>query len=217
VVLNVDDQAALDTRLAVRFLEPVPWVAEGFDQANPVEASDILADVTPTGVLTDRHIENYYERIPGDARWWNGDADLSATLWAFRDDDTLHLVASVSDQDRRADDTAVDRQDRVAVALADASGANPLQFTIVGTDRPIIVGGPPGVSSKVERDTDRGTTRYRIALPLSALPGGGANAVRMNLRVYDRDADTLKQHAQWAPGFDGPATPQVWRLLRLGH
>jgi hypothetical protein len=216
-VLRVDDQPVLDTRLPVQFLEPLPRVAAEFDQATAAEASEVLATLTPVGVLSDRHIENYYERVPGDARWWNGDDDLSATLWTFRDDHMLHLVVSVRDQDHRTDTADVQQQDRVVFGLAGASDTDAELVTVTDGDRPAVLGGPPGMSAVIDRDADRGTTRYRIAVPLDGLPGAGASPLRLNVRVYDRDADTLKQHAQWRPGFSEPATTETWRLLRLGR
>jgi hypothetical protein len=216
-VLRVEDKTVLDASLPVRFLEPVPRVAAGFEQADAAEASEALASLTPAGVLTDRHIDNYYERIPGDSRWWNGDDDLSATLWIFRDDRLLHLVVSVRDQDHRTDTADLEQQDRVVFGLAGATDTDSKLVTVADGDRPAVLGGPPGMSAVVDRDADRGTTRYRIAVPLDALPGAGATPVRMNLRVYDRDGDTLKQHAEWRPGFSEPANPDTWRRLRLGR
>jgi hypothetical protein len=215
VTLSAGGREVYDGALPIAFREPLPRVGAGLMSADGAGLAEALAALAPAAVLTDRHVRNYYERVPGDARWWNGDDDLSATVWLGQDASSLIVVVRVEDQDHApaADRAGLAEHDHVVLALADESGASVRVVRCGGA----WVDGEVGATGVVGRDDAAGVTTYRVAVPWDALAEAGVSgeALRLNVGVYDRDAETLKQHAQWRAGLTEPRRPGDWALLHL--
>ncbi|MEM6315480.1 MAG: hypothetical protein AAF743_15440, partial [Planctomycetota bacterium] len=107
--LTADGEVIAQQTRPIRFVKPLPMLAE-------IDAVDQLA---PAAVLTDRHVVNYFERVPGDARWWNGDDDLSATVWMARDETSLCVVVDVADQDHDVSSNDPAENDHIELAIVD--------------------------------------------------------------------------------------------------
>ena len=208
--------AAPDQRLTLRLIgdgeviatRTVPIRLRTPPPAWPPGGLTDLRVTAPDARLGGRHRTNRWEQVPGEQRWWGGDADCSADLWLRRDLDALHLVAVVADQTHRPPAAGADPATGDALIVLAADGSDGTTRWQAAADG-IAVG--PGLAASVTRDQTAGTTTYHLAIARDTLP---RNA-RLNVRVYDRDAEVPKQHLQWRRGWEPEPTPGHWYPLFL--
>ena len=92
--------AARESRSPEDVAEKVVWV--NGDPAAMAE-SDLLK-VEPTAVIGERDVSNPYLAEPDASKWWRGEQDLSARLWASRIGEEVHLFVKVRDDEICAGD-----------------------------------------------------------------------------------------------------------------
>lgn len=200
LIADADGELIATRTVPVRFrVPPRAWPGGGLD--------DVRA-AAPDARLGGRHRTNRWEQVPGEQRWWGGDADCSADLWLRSDREALHVVAVVADQTHRPSDAGARAEDGDALVIAGAGSTEAVIRWQIGADG---TAAGPGLQATVARDEDAGTTCYHAVISREALPG----AARLNLRIHDRDAEVPKQFLQWRRGWDDDAQRQQWYPLHL--
>ena len=207
-----------------------PWAGEvplalrlGLIGASPTtEPSIVLADRT--------HLINLNENVPQRGHlMWSGPADLSAKAWVWRDGDRLRLRVDVTDDHHvgGADAAGSWAHDGIQFGFAipgqpgwwefgaalgsDGATQRHCWITPKGSADPTA-----GLDTTVTRDGT--TTRYVVALPLTAL---GVDAVKLqagigfNLVVNDDDGSDREGWMQLAPGIADRKDPLPFPTLRV--
>jgi hypothetical protein len=140
-------------------------------------------------VLDADDVVSFHAQQPDQSRWYGGDDDLSAVLWAGADHQHVYLVARVRDQQHTATLPGGRPGDHLALELASAAGVTDVRVVPEGDAAAVQVRSvkgsddPAGGAEAVIRRLD-GTTWYNVALPRSLWPGEPRH-----LRVTVRDTD----------------------------
>lgn len=161
--------------------------------ANPDQPAGWLP-LEPFALLGSSELTNLWVKEPDQTRWYTGEKDLSAIVWARQTNDCLHIFLSVTD-DKLIPATANDQlpqSDAVRIVLATPDGQVLLDAT-----GGLVNGIAASIGSKeatfaIQRQEagDGARTSYHITIPKSALP---QQPCRLNLSVLDNDAGYLKQ------------------------
>ena len=146
----------------------------------PASAADWIS-LQPLAVLGAENVFNFFVKEPDQSRWYGGETDLSALVWARDDGKNLHFSVSVLDDQhvpaRVGDDPKI--ADSVSIVVRDESGK-------------ILVSGPQYVSKR-----ENGRTFYRFSVPRMLV---GSAPFRLSLTVNDNDSNFLKQKATLGEG-----------------
>jgi len=187
---------------------PVPPLGD-IRPANDVQA---WMPLEPLALLSSTEVTNLWVKEPDQTRWYKGQSDLSAIVWARQTPMDLQILARVSDD---ASVTApapegLAQHDAMRIVLAAADGTPFLDATGGMVNGSPAVKGSQDARYAIQRiDTPQGpVTVYHVTIPRSAIP---AEPFRLNLSVLDNDAGYLKQTLD----LGSVGTPQAGPPLSL--
>lgn len=164
--------------------------------------------IEPFAVLGNAALENLHLKHPDRRRWWQGEADLAATVWlAGAGDGGLSALIAVRDDQPRPAATDPERGDAVQLRLADAAGAVVWDGVIALADGGAQVTAKTGPPATATIEQTAGLRLYRIGIPRAAVPAG---VFGVALVLGDDDDGYLKQVLRLGPG-----DPAGWPRCRV--
>ncbi len=189
IVLSVIEGEAVVARevLPIQIVMPLPPMPKGLSLDSHPEQ---WAQLAPDLLLDEGGLENFHEKQPDEALWWQGPQDLSGEGWLRADDEFLYLVVMVRD-DRHVAGKG-EFVDALHIALTDQQSGQ-------STAARITDGGPTPdyIKASVQRieDGESATTVYRVRVRI------GEDHGRRNLlsiEAHDIDHDhAVKQVIRW--------------------
>jgi len=198
---------------SLQLLLPLPTAPAGGRQA--------LAATSPLAVLNEPEVDNLFMKHPDNSRWWHGEDDCSARIWATADASSLQVVVAVRDDAHRAagPGAGMAERDCVQVGVQATGEAQPRVWTAAQVDgKPMasLVAKPgvadPAMRVTVERDEASHITWYTLNLDRRGMAAG---PLRLNVRVVDDDAGYTKQYANWRGGLGATIDASLWRRFLL--
>ncbi len=218
LVLEADGKVLARERLALR---PVRAVAPAGTPAW-TDGHEAWTAVAPDFLLENAHVTNLYDKQPDRTKWWQGNADLSASAWVRADAKRLYLVAWVADdKDVPGEGPAkLWQSDSLQIGLS-REGKAIDQFTIgrLNGETAIVKeisthGLPKGPLAPGNAEIQATATRlgagtlYRVSLD-RALVGDGV--FFLNFLANDNDDGYRKQFIEWTDGMGLTKNPAVWQ------
>ena len=187
VTLKSGDTVLSTQQYALQITAPVASL-------DPATAPDALAEwmkLEPLASLGENEITNFFVKEPDTSRWYQGEADLSATAWLVSSGDSLQMLVAVKDDNSVEAKSAaeLDKSDNLRVVLAGATKIADARFGL-SEGRTISSGDLAGVTAQVSRDENAATTLYRLTIPRALV---GATPFRLSLSMGDNDSSFLKQ------------------------
>ena len=169
--------------------------------------------------LGSAQVTNLFEKQQDRSKWWQGEPDLSATVWMRCDSQRLYLLVWVLD-DRDVTGTAPEKMGdfdslRVGVSrdgrykdeytVGRIAGKTVLYREVSSLTRPVEqIESSPEISAEVRRQ-DKGTF-YAVSLDRT-LAGDGL--FRFNFLVNDNDEGVRKQYLEFSGGM-AAGNPSAW-------
>ncbi len=211
--LRKDGAAVAHQTSGLRFVQPLP------ERQKPVQAltAEAWLKEPRTSILDPSAIKNFFEPFPDSSKWYQGENDLSGSLWIGLEPAGLAVVVDVVDDvDHPADKIEnVAKSDSVDLALL-AEGGKLAVLRVARVAGAVAVTTREGADLHATATVDRlpnQHTLYRISIPRTSLSSG---AYYTNLRVNDADGDDLKQTLTWRPGWsENKPDPRMWNPIVL--
>ncbi|MEM1026907.1 MAG: LamG-like jellyroll fold domain-containing protein [Planctomycetota bacterium] len=179
--------------------------------AMPIEAGAIPNDWNawrnrqPLITIGEPALKNPYLVQPDERKWWQGEDDLSAQVWARTDAKRLWLVLAVRDQDHVQQGDGVEVSITPAAAASLESARETLSLDTRSGSSSLAAADRPGFES--HRDTATDTTWYLIPVARAELVGGGdTSSFEVALTVNDDDGFGPKQRLVMSRLGGGPLT-----------
>ncbi len=195
----------------LQVLTPLPSLPEGGRTA--------MAALPALAELAEPDLTNLFVQHPDSSRWWHGDGDLSARVWATADTKSLDLLVAVRDDQQRTGGApaTLPEQDSLQLGVA-GNDEGSVQMWTIGTSTKgpgawrsnALDQADPDLRIEIERDEAGKLTWYRCSIPRSRLPQG---ALRLNLQINDNDDGFRKQFLRWRPSLN--EHPNIARWYRV--
>lgn len=153
-------------------------------------------------------VRNFFEAFPDSSRWFQGEADLSGSIWMGLDPSGLVFAVEVRDQEDvvAGSESEFAKSDSLDLALRLPKGVS--SFRVGRIAGKTVVKPLSGPDVKAQAQVDRlsdGRTLYRVSVPRSQVPAG---TVMVNARINDAEGGELKQTLTWRPGWS-PEAPDT--------
>ncbi|MDX6767667.1 MAG: hypothetical protein SFU85_12870 [Candidatus Methylacidiphilales bacterium] len=213
--LRLDGSEVATQASGLRFLQPLEEL-KGSVLAMTAEA---WLKQPRTGILDPGGIKNYFDAFPDSSNWYQGEDDLSGSVWLGLDPDSFVVVVDVRDNKDLPASNAKDlnKSDSVDIALQPAGGK--LSVIRVGRVGVAVASSTlEGAELPAKAVVDRvagNHTLYRLTVPKAALTSG---TLYVNVRVNDADVAgvELKQNLTWRPIWsDKKPDPRLWTPVVL--
>jgi hypothetical protein len=227
-------EAAMTQQIGLDFaIADTPWSGT-LHYALPVVR--VLGDAPPEGREPDwvldksSDVVNFCEADPALAAFtWQGPNDLSARIWAWRQDNALHLRIDVRDDVHMQKESAQNmwRGDSVQVALEVPGTQGSWEIGAAqDNDGKILQAAwvtPPGVTGaekffSVHCEAIAGGLRYELALPcdrFALTTQAMEQGFRFNLIVNDNDGNLRKGFVRIAPGLGESKDTSAFPIVRF--
>jgi len=154
---------------------------------------DMIAATEPVAVLGADAVTNLYVEQPDASRWYQGEEDLSAIVWAHAVDDGVLFTLAVRDDRHRPAVRGEDPADHDAarLVLANTSGGPFVDVLLSDGSSAASAAGLRNVSVRpgVTMPGGESVTLYQATVTHHEV----AEPFRLTLRVFDRDAAEMKQ------------------------
>ena len=235
LVVPVEVTAAVDWSATLTRGEAPPIAGSGTLKPIGEPTAVVHHTVTVDGVVDAALVEANGIDLTADGAptvtGWEGEQDLSGTLWLTHDADNLYVTASMVDDAHANPGTGSDiwRGDGIQVGITAGAPGETLRTQEIG----FALGGagevdtyrwaptdqstdPPGMQASVVRDEDAKTTVYEASIPWTTL--GIDPATRLlstTVVVNENDGSGRAGWLTWGAGLAESKNPSLYRPLLL--